>query len=215
LPAAKAESRTGRRLHALTKIELATEDDSAQDAHRAIGDATDAFEAVKQPLGGQRTGKIVKPRVYVETSVISYLTARPSNDLRAMANQNATVEWWETQRSKYDLVVSEFVIAEASLGHPDAAKLRLSVADEIATLKVTEEVRLLGKVLITRGALPSNAELDAYHVAVAAVNGVDYLLTWNCKHIANAHMRPKIEAVCKALGYAPPVICTPDELTEI
>lgn len=157
---------------------------------------------------------MLKYKVYIETSVISYLTARPSNDLRAMANQNATVEWWESQSSQYDLVISEFVIAEASLGHPEAAKHRLDAVRDVMELQVTEEVRILGKELIRRGALPEKAEIDAYHVAVAAVNGIEYLLTWNCTHIANAHIRPKIEAVCRAMGYEPPIICTPDELTE-
>ena len=166
------------------------------------------------PLGIKTAGGTLKPKVYIETSVISYLTARPSNDLRAMANQNATVEWWETQRSKYDLVISEFVIAEAGLGHPEAAKRRLAAIDNVMELQTTEEVRALGKALINLGALPAKAEVDAYHVAVAAVNGVEYLLTWNCTHIANAHTRPKIEAACRSLGYEPPIICTPDELTE-
>jgi predicted nucleic acid-binding protein len=165
-------------------------------------------------LGGKTAGGTLKPKVYIETSVISYLTARPSNDLRAMANQNATVEWWETQRSKYDLVISEFVIAEAGLGHPEAAKRRLAAVDDVMELQATEEVRALGKALINLGALPAKAEVDAYHVAVAAVNGVEYLLTWNCTHIANARTRPKIEAACRSLGYEPPIICTPDELTE-
>ncbi len=131
-----------------------------------------------------------------------------------MANQNATVEWWETQSSKYDLVISEFVIAEASLGHPEAAKRRLATVKDIMELQATEEARTLGKEFINRSALPAKAEVDAYHVAIAAVNGVEYLLTWNCTHIANAHTRPKIEAACRALGYEPPIICTPDELTE-
>lgn len=131
-----------------------------------------------------------------------------------MANQNATAEWWETQRSNYDLVISEFVLAEASLGHPEAAKRRLAVLTELMELKATEEVKILGKELIKHGALPEKAAIDAYHVAVAAVNGIEYLLTWNCAHIANAHTRPKIEAVCRALDYEPPIICTPDELTE-
>lgn len=156
----------------------------------------------------------MKSKVYIETSVISYLTARPSNDLRAMANQNATVEWWETQGSKYDLVISEFVIAEASLGHPEAAKRRLDAVKDVMELQATEEVQTLGKALINSGALPAKAEIDAYHVAVAAVNGVEYLITWNCTHIANAHTRPKIEAACRALAYEPPITCTPDELTE-
>lgn len=131
-----------------------------------------------------------------------------------MANQSATVEWWETQRPQFDLVISEFVIAEASLGHPEAAQRRLTALEGIMELQATEEVRTLGKALVQRGALPPQAEVDAYHVAVAAVNGIEYLLTWNCAHIANAHTRPKIEATCRALGYEPPIICTPDELTE-
>ena len=156
----------------------------------------------------------MKPKVYIETSVISYLTARPSNDLRAMANQTATHEWWETQRSKYDLVISEFVFAEASLGHPEAAERRLAVVENVMKLQSTGEVETLGKTLINQGALPKKAEIDAYHVAVAAVNGIEYLLTWNCTHIANAHTRPKIESICKASGYEPPIICTPYELME-
>lgn len=156
----------------------------------------------------------MKPKVYIETSVVSYLTARPTNDLRAMANQAATVEWWEAQRSKYDLVISEFVLAEASLGHPEAAERRLAAMMGLMELQATEMVRALGKELVNRGALPEKAEMDAYHVAIAAVNGIDYLLTWNCTHIANAQTRPKIEAACRALGYEPPIICTPDELTE-
>ena len=156
----------------------------------------------------------MKNRVYIETSVISYLTARPSNDIRAVANQNVTIEWWETQRLNFDLFISEFVVAEVSLGHPDAVKRRLEAIADIMELEATEEVRVLGQELIRRNVLPANAEIDAYHVAIATVNGIEYLLTWNCTHIANAHTRPKIEATCRALGYEPPIICTPQELTE-
>ncbi len=131
-----------------------------------------------------------------------------------MANQNATAQWWETQGPKYALVISEFVVAEVSLGHPDAAKRRLLVIGDLMELQATAAVRALGKEFIRRGVLPKKAEVDAYHVAIAAVNGVEYLLTWNCTHIANAHTRPEIEAVCRVLGYEPPVICTLDELTE-
>jgi predicted nucleic acid-binding protein len=155
-----------------------------------------------------------RPKVYIETSIVSYLTARPSNDIRAAANQNATAEWWDIQRPKYDLFVSEFVIAEASLGDSEAAQRRLKVISEIPELETTEEVRTLGQELINRGAIPQQAVIDAYHVAIAAVNGIEYLLTWNCTHIANALMRPKIEAICRLCGYEPPVICTPQELTE-
>ena len=156
----------------------------------------------------------MKAKVYVETSVISYLTARPSNDIRAAANQSVTLDWWEAERPRYDLFISEFVVAEAGLGHPDAAQRRLAAMSGLPELQVTDEVRVLGQELLRRSALPANAEIDAYHVAIAAVNGIEYLLTWNCTHIANAHTRPRIEAACRALGYEPPIICTPQELTE-
>ena len=156
----------------------------------------------------------MKPRVYIETSVISYLAARPSNDFRAMSNQNVTLEWWELERPKFELVISEFVIAEASLGHPEAAQRRLAALAGLVELQATQGVKALGRELVTRNALPAIAEINALHVAIAAVNGIEYLLTWNCTHIANAHTRPKIEATCRALGYEPPIICTPQELTE-
>lgn len=118
----------------------------------------------------------MKPKVYIETSVISYLTARQNNDIHAMSNQNATMEWWETQKPKFDLVISEFVIAEVSLGHPEAAARRIAVLQGIMQLQTTEDVLMLGLELIRRNALPAKAEIDAYHVATAAVNGIDYLL---------------------------------------
>lgn len=156
----------------------------------------------------------MKPKVYLETSVISYLTALPSNDLRAMANQNSTLEWWQTQREKFELLISEFVIAEASMGNLNTAQRRLAVVANLAELEANELVRNLGKALIEYHALPAKAEIDAYHVAIAAVHGVDFLLTWNCTHIANAATRPKIEATCRRLGFEPPIICTPLELME-
>ena len=156
----------------------------------------------------------MKRKVYIETSVISYLTALPSNDLRAMANQNSTLEWWQTQRDKFELLISEFVIAEASMGNPEAAQRRLAAVADLAELDANESVRTLGNALIQNHALPAKAEMDAYHVAIAAVHGMEFLLTWNCTHIANAATRPKIEATCRRLGFEPPIICTPIELME-
>ncbi|MCX7096662.1 MAG: type II toxin-antitoxin system VapC family toxin [Methylococcales bacterium] len=156
----------------------------------------------------------MKPTVYIETSIISYLTSRPSNDIRVAANQNATIEWWETRRPAFDLYVSEFVLTEAGFGHPDAASRRITVLKAIPELTTVEDVRVLGKALIAKGSLPVKAEIDAYHIAVAAVHGIEYLLTWNCTHIANASMRPKIESLCREFGYEPPIICTPQELME-
>jgi len=154
----------------------------------------------------------MKPKVYIETSIPSYLTARPSNDIRAMANQNATIEWWENHRFGFDLFVSEFVIAEAGLGHPEAAQRRLSVIVNLPELSVTEEVKMLANALITEGPIPTKSEVDAYHISVATINGMEYLLTWNCTHIANAVFRPKIEVICRKYGFEPPIICTPQEL---
>ena len=156
----------------------------------------------------------MKSTVYIETSVLSYLTARQSNDLRSMANKSITEEWWETRRGLYEIVASELVLLEAGRGNAEAAKRRLDVASEIPLLQISPEVKSLALALIENHALPEKAEADAYHVAVAAVNGTEYLLTWNCTHIANAHTRPKIEATCRSMGYEPPVICTPSELME-
>jgi hypothetical protein len=156
----------------------------------------------------------LKPKIYIETSIPSYLTAKRSSDVRVEANRATTAEWWEVRRSAFDLFLSEFVLAEAALGDPEAAKRRLEAVSGIAELEVTEAVRSLGKALVAEGAIPSAADIDAYHIAVAAVNGMEYLLTWNCTHIANAVMRSKIESVCRRHGYEPPTICTPQELME-
>jgi predicted nucleic acid-binding protein len=131
-----------------------------------------------------------------------------------MANQNITVEWWEQNSNRYELFISELVYAEASQGHQDAAARRLEILDALQELEVIDAVRDLAVALMREGPLPLTAEMDAYHIAVAAVHGMDYLLTWNCKHIANAALRPKLEIVCRFHGYEPPVICTPQELME-
>ena len=156
----------------------------------------------------------MKPRIYVETSVVSYLVSGPSTDVRVAANQVITIEWWDERRPAFDPYVSEFVLAEAVLGDPMASRLRLDAIKGIPLLEATEEVRRLGDALLTEGPIPALAEIDAYHIAIAAVNGMDYLLTWNCTHIANAAMRSDIETVCRNHGYEPPTICTPQELME-
>jgi predicted nucleic acid-binding protein len=156
----------------------------------------------------------MRPKIYIETSILSYLAARDSDDIRVMANKKTTEEWWKHRRSQFDLFVSEFVIAEASLGDQNAARRRLEIIARIPEIEATEEVRFLGNALITEGAIPRNAQIDAYHIAIAAVNGIHYLLTWNCTHLANASMRTKIESVCRGHGYEPPIICTPQELME-
>ncbi|MCM2284845.1 MAG: type II toxin-antitoxin system VapC family toxin [Desulfobacula sp.] len=156
----------------------------------------------------------MKQKVYIETSIPRYLAARPSNDLRSMANQSTTIEWWESRRPKFDIYIPEFVVAESSQGDSEAVARRLAAIADIPELKITEDVRKLGKALVVEGPVPKGSEIDAYHIAVAAVNGMDYLLTWNCTHIANATMRPKVEEVCRKHGFEPPTICTPQELME-
>lgn len=155
-----------------------------------------------------------KPKVYIETSFISVLTARPSRDVLAAANQAVTAEWWDKRRRDFDVFVSEFVIAEAERGHPEAARRRLDLIATLPSLEVDTQTFELQAGLIAGGALPKAADMDAFHVAVAAVNGVNYLLTWNCRHIANAAMRARIETSCRQRGFEPPIICTPTELLE-
>ena len=153
-------------------------------------------------------------KVYVETSVISYLTARTSRDLVVAAHQQLTQEWWAV-RDRFELFVSEAVLEEAAAGQPQAAAERLAALAWIAVLGVNSAVSDLSQLLLKSSAIPMKAAIDAVHVAVAAANGMDFLLTWNCKHIANAATRGKIEQTCRLAGFTPPVICTPEELGEV
>ena len=156
----------------------------------------------------------MKPKVYLETTVVSYLTARPSRDLITAAHQHITQQWWQTQRTRFDLFVAQPVIQEAQAGDPEAAGRRIAVLQNIPLLVLNNAAGGLARALIAPGPLPSNAVVDALHIALAAVHGMHYLLTWNCTHIANAAIRSDIEDVCRAQGYEPPVICTPEELLE-
>ena len=155
----------------------------------------------------------MKAKVYVETSIISYLTAHLSRDLVTAARQQITHEWWNNQRADYDLYVSELVIEEARLGNAAEAQKRLKIITDLPVLNAGAETAELAQKLIVQKAIPQKAEADALHVAFAALNGIEYLLTWNFKHIANARMRLKIYDVCRAAGYEPSQICTPEELS--
>jgi hypothetical protein len=152
------------------------------------------------------------PRVYLETTIPSYLTAWLSRDLVMAAHQQTTREWWEARRQDFELFVSQFVIDEAGLGDPDAARRRLELLVDVPLLDASEDVYTLADALMKRVPLPPKAAADSLHIAIATVNGMDYLLTWNCTHIANAALRASIELVCRESGYEPPVICTPEEL---
>jgi predicted nucleic acid-binding protein len=152
-------------------------------------------------------------RVYVETSVVSYLAARPSRNLVVAGHQQVTRDWWD-QRARFELFVSDAVIAEASRGDASAVQQRLALIDSMAVLSARVEAEALAVSFITEAALPSKAAIDAVHVALAAVHGMDFLVTWNCTHIANAVIRPQLEVLCWRAGHRPPVICTPLELVE-
>jgi predicted nucleic acid-binding protein len=155
----------------------------------------------------------MRASVYIETTIVSYLTARPSRDVVLHAHQHLTLDWWHSHRNDFDLFISPLVQIEAGRGDPDVARRRLDALDGIPALEVTAEASTLGELLVRRGPLPAKAELDALHIATAAVHGIDYLLTWNCTHIANARMRAQIEALCRAAGFEPPIMCTPEELS--
>lgn len=157
----------------------------------------------------------MKAKVYVETSVISYLTSRPSRDVVIAGHQQITRDWWQTQRETFDVVASQLVVQEASAGDPIAAQQRLEVLTAMELLAVTEEALTLAQALVETGPMPLKAAEDALHIALAATSGVEYLLTWNCTHLANATMRREIERICRARGYEPVIICTPEELLEV
>ena len=154
----------------------------------------------------------MKPRVYLETTIPSYLTAWPSRDLVRAAHQQITRDWWDRRRAVFELYISQVVLRECQAGDATAAAERLKILQDLPLLEQTEEATRLAQALVDRVPLPERAAVDALHVAIAAVHGVDYLLTWNCTHIANATLRDPIESVCRENGYEPPAICTPDEL---
>jgi len=150
--------------------------------------------------------------VYLETTIPSYLTAWRSPELSMAAKQQTTRQWWDERRQHFDLYISDAVLLEASGGDPDAAKRRLEVLDGIPVLKPLPKADEIALALVDRLALPDRALADAAHIAICVIHGMDYLLTWNCTHIANATYQPIINDVCDDFGYAMPVICTPDQL---
>jgi hypothetical protein len=157
----------------------------------------------------------MKPSVYVETSIVSYLTAFPSQDVIRRGQQEVTKKWWSGPRMDYALFTSRFALMEAAAGDSVAAADRLAVLNRIDRLEVTSDVEPLAKKLLAIRALPAKARLDALHLAVATVGGMDFLLTWNCRHLANAKMWHTIDRGCRTAGYEPPRICTPFELLNL
>lgn len=155
-----------------------------------------------------------RPKVYLESSVISYLVARPTRDILATAHQQLTREWWERSRSNFELYVSIEVLNEIRRGDPAAAELRLRHVESLPVLEADDQARLLAAEILRTSALPSKATADAAHIAIATVNGMDFLLTWNCTHIANGVVQRAISRLSRELGFEPPTIVTPEELIE-
>jgi predicted nucleic acid-binding protein len=157
----------------------------------------------------------MKPTVYIETSVISYLTAQVSRDLIVAAHQELTVEWWEQALPKLEPYVSPVVLEEIAKGDPGAAKKRMRVVNGFEVLEVVPEVRDLAEHYFTVIDLSEKARADAYHLALAVWHGMDYLVTWNCTHIAGAKVKLIVQRVNAGRGIESPAICTPEELMEI
>lgn len=165
-------------------------------------------------LSVHRASVMAKPRLYIETTIPSYLTARPSKDLRLAADQQTTRDWWDLQRNEYDLFVSAAVLDEAADGDAAFAAKRLEALDGIPQLATTDTADALVARLLDEQIIPAIAALDAVHLAIAAAHSMDFLLTWNCTHIHNPHLERRIQAACRACGFTCPVICTPAELLQ-
>jgi predicted nucleic acid-binding protein len=153
----------------------------------------------------------MKRKIYLETSVISYLTARLSKTIIGAAHQQITLAWWAS-RHQYELFVSESVLRECGAGDPDAAMKRLAIISDVPLLTITEQAVDIAEALVSERIIPIKAAEDALHIAIATLNNMDYLLTWNCKHIANPEIQRGIAAYLERLGLFLPFICTPEEL---
>ncbi len=154
----------------------------------------------------------MKDKVYIETTVISYLAAQPSHDLIVAGHQKSTHKWWRERRRDFDLFCSQLVVQEAAAGDSKAAARRLHFLKGMPVLVTSEAIRELTRQLTRSGGIPRETPEDALHVAFAVIHGMDYLITWNCRHIANAQIRNNLSATCSMMGYRLPVICTPEEL---
>ena len=156
----------------------------------------------------------MKPTVYIETSVISYFTAKPSRDLIVAAHQQITHEWWEKALIHYEPYISPIVLEEISRGDSRAAKFRLEIISSFSVLEIIPAVHKLSALYFKKSKLPEKAMADSYHVALASWHGIDYLVSWNCVHIVNGRMRMVIEEINARQGIRTPIMCTPEELME-
>ncbi len=155
-----------------------------------------------------------KPSLYIETSVVSYLTAKASTDVIALAHQELTRRWWEQGRGEYELFASPVVIAEAGRGDPVAAERRFELLAGVELLEAGPQVERLAGDIHQGLRLPRKAAVDAAHMAFAVSCEMDYLLTWNCVHLANPHNLRMLADLTRQRGLWLPIICTPAEMVE-
>ncbi len=155
-----------------------------------------------------------KPTVYIESSVVSYYTARPSRDVLILSHQEITRVWWEHHLHTCEPHVSGVVLQELGRGDADAAGLRLAAVSEFRVLPLLPAIEALAAAYVSELRMPRTSLYDALHIALASVHSIDYLVTWNCKHIANAHLRRRLAEVNQHKGVSIPVICTPEELLD-
>lgn len=154
----------------------------------------------------------MNPKVYLETSFVSYLSGRLSQDISTLQRQLSSRTWWERRRHNFELVASEAVFEECKHGDPQAVRDRTSILEHIALLPLSPEILELSRHLLRAGPFPEKAAADAIHIAAATVYGCDYLLTWNFKHINNAQIKREAIRIIEGYGYESTTICTPDEL---
>ncbi|MGI2906510.1 type II toxin-antitoxin system VapC family toxin [Tolypothrix sp. VBCCA 56010] len=150
--------------------------------------------------------------VYIESSILGYLTARSTKNLILAANMEITRDWWESRRNAFILYTSEAVLDEVAQGDSAIAAQRLEILRNFPLLALNQAVQRLAAQFLVRSSLPPKAKVDAIHIAAATVHGMDYLLTWNCKHIANAQIQGKLAEISLDFGYVLPILCTPNEL---
>ena len=154
----------------------------------------------------------MKYKLYVETTIPSYLTSWPSRDLVIAGHQQITKEWWKKRKRAFDIYISQLVVDEAKAGNDEAARERLKAIGDLPLLDITEEVERLAIRILTSGVIPKKAATDAAHIAIATVHGMEYLMTWNCVHLANAIITKAVARICRQEGFECPIICTPEEL---
>lgn len=159
--------------------------------------------------------KAMKESIYLETTVVSYYTSKPSRDIIVLAHQEITREWWPKAKERFDIYISEIVVEEAALGDPEAAKRRLEELKDFPHLELNDTVEEMANVYMEQLEIPEKAFRDAAHLAIASIHRVDYLVTWNCTHLANGEVIKKLMEINETFGIHTPIICTPESLMEV